>query len=79
MTKPLPTAARVFLTWFPYVVVATVAWTQRRRSVATYAVVVLVTTVWVAPICWWWRLSLALTLACAVWIRERRTPLYKAL
>ena len=79
MTKPLPAAARVFLTWFPYVVVATVVWTQRQRSMAMYAVTVLVTTVGVAPICWWWRLSLALTLACAVWIRERTSLLYEAL
>jgi hypothetical protein len=72
MTSPLPRAAHLFLSWFPWVTVAAVAWTQRQRSIAKYGALVLVAAVWAAPICWWWRLTSALIVAGAVWIRERR-------
>jgi len=75
MTRPLPAAASTFLAWFPYIVVAVVAWAQRRRSVAKYGVVVFATTVWVVPICWWWRLGAVLALVAAVWIREQKEEL----
>src|SRR5262249_48759954 len=55
---------------------AAYVWT-RNRPRAVRGAVVLVATVASAAICWWWRLTLALTIPAALWARARikdRTP-----
>lgn len=70
MAGPLPSAVRLIFTVFPYAAVIAAVFIACRFSPRRYGAVVLVAAAWVAPICWWWRLTSVLAIAVAAWVQN---------
>lgn len=67
-----PAWAHTFLTVVPLVAVFGALIWSRKLPRDVRGCIVLMVGIAFAPICWWWRLTTALTIPGAVWIRERK-------
>jgi hypothetical protein len=67
----LPAAARWFLAVAPLAGIGAVSYASRRMAIVAQAALLVCVAAWMAPICWWYQLPLAL-IPGAIWLRRVR-------
>lgn len=67
-----PAWVHAFMTAVPLAAVVATLYLSRKWSREARGCAVLLASITFAPICWWWRLAVALTIPAALWIRKRK-------